>query len=446
MSFRFAYVRGLWGNREGRAFGWGFVSQASSSATNLGLSIVCGRLLGPVGVGAIAFGIFAYIIALGLQHSLITEPLISMSAATSADQRGRSANLAATMTIILGCLASCVILGAGLIIPGIIGRGFLAMAPWLAPALLQDLWRILLFRDRRPAAAALNDMIWLVAMMTAVLFVVARATESAVVACWGLGALTGVIVGFKQMNVRLSSPMSAIRWWRRDALPFGKWIALSTVLSNVGVGIGAAVLSVVLGARALGGLQAASSVFTPLTFLVPAIALPGLPAVARGIAVDYRHGRLLGLKLSTLAAALTAGYSVVLVLGGWRLLPVLYGHQFLPFKDLFWPIAASQLLLSAGVGAGLILTAQQRGRAILLCRTLGTVTTSGCVTLLAVLDGLTGAAWGIAVGAVVSSAVTSWFGFREPARVSGGAIGTRASIEEVAVALGGESGPPFLGG
>ena len=55
-----------------RNFAWGFASQGASSITNLGLSLLAGRLLGPSSLGAIFVGFSVYLLAMGFLRSLIT--------------------------------------------------------------------------------------------------------------------------------------------------------------------------------------------------------------------------------------------------------------------------------------------------------------------------------------------------------------------------------------
>src|SRR5438132_14378480 len=55
--------------------GWGLVDQGFSSATNFGLSVLAGRLLGPGGLGTVFIGFAAYLLILEFQHSLLQDPL-----------------------------------------------------------------------------------------------------------------------------------------------------------------------------------------------------------------------------------------------------------------------------------------------------------------------------------------------------------------------------------
>jgi hypothetical protein len=57
-----------------RPFLWGFASQAASSSTSFGVSLVAALALGPSGLGRVFVGFSAYLIALGVQRALILDP------------------------------------------------------------------------------------------------------------------------------------------------------------------------------------------------------------------------------------------------------------------------------------------------------------------------------------------------------------------------------------
>jgi hypothetical protein len=59
---------------------WGLFDQGFSSATNLGLAVLAGRLTGPGGLGVVYLGFTAYLAAISLQRALVTDPLVVYSA------------------------------------------------------------------------------------------------------------------------------------------------------------------------------------------------------------------------------------------------------------------------------------------------------------------------------------------------------------------------------
>jgi O-antigen/teichoic acid export membrane protein len=272
---------------------------------------------------------------------------------------------------------------------------------------VQDTWRNLLFRDGRPAAAATNDAVWFLGMAAVVPVAYLQGSDWAVVACWGVGAVCGAVIGFFQTGTRPRPVRASVRWARTDAFGFGKWNAGAALVANIGGNASTFVLSIVLGAEALGGLRSAQTIFAPLTLILPAINLPGLPAVARAWVAGPRVARSLAIRLSGLAIAAVGIYLIGLLLGGWRLLSLLFGEDFAGFRNLIPPIAVGQLLTAGAVGWLLLLKAQLRGRVLLVSRATGAVATLVLVGILASRFGLLGAAWGGTVGAAAQLAITT---------------------------------------
>ena len=141
----------------------------------------------------------------------------------------------------------------------------LIFTPWLVPALIQQTWRSILFRDRRASAAAANDGIWFLAMALAVPFAWWVGTDWALVGAWGLGATAGMLLGFAQTRLRPRGLLSTWSWWRSDTLPFGKWNAGTVLVGSLGTSSVTFTVAAILGASALGGLRAAQTIFAPLT-------------------------------------------------------------------------------------------------------------------------------------------------------------------------------------
>jgi O-antigen/teichoic acid export membrane protein len=267
--------------RRGRGFAWGFLDQVFSSATNFGLSVLAGRLLGPGGLGVVAVGFSCCILAQSFQRALVTEPLVVASSSGDDSQRAHAARSALTVVLAGGVVTALGVGVAGLAVGGSVGRGLVLFAPWLVPVLIQDYWRAVLFRDTRGRAAAVNDGLWIVAMaLTAPLAWKLDATW-AVLASWGAGAAVSAGFGFVQARVRPARLPSAWRYWREDIWPFGRWLAAEGAVLAVGSQASVVILAAVLGTAALGGLKAAQTLFAPLSLLSSAASFPGLPALTR---------------------------------------------------------------------------------------------------------------------------------------------------------------------
>lgn len=394
-----------------RAISWGFLDQAISSATNLGLSILAGRLLGPTGLGKVFLGFSVYLIVVNLVRRLLSEPLVSVTSALDPEQRAETAASGLTICLTLGllCTAGLLVMSAT-VLRGFADRGLLLVAPWLLPTVIQDYWRSVLFREKRASAAAANDGVWLIVMLVTVPAVWLWPSDWVVMAWWGLGACAAAIYGFLQTRTLPTGLGAAWTWFRKEALPFGKWNAGAGIVINVGRQLAAFVVAGILGMAALGGLRAADTLFAPISLIAPAIGLPGLPAMARALARG--EGRKLAIDLALLALVASVAWFLMLLLGGGKLLPLLFGASFAPYRRLMWPVAIGQMFAATQIGFLLLLKAQQRGRFLLLTQALTTLLGLALVAVFSSRYGLMGAAWSAPVIALLLTVLLAFAALR----------------------------------
>jgi O-antigen/teichoic acid export membrane protein len=395
-----------------RAYVWGFVDQALSSATNFGLILLAGRALGPGGLGVVAIAFAAYLLILAFQRALLTDPLVASSAALGSDDRSVAIRRGLTVDLGGALGATLLLIVLGVTIPGDAGRGLLIIAPWLLPALVQDFWRTVLFQERRAAAAAANDACWAVVMVLTAPFAWFLDTDWASVACWGSGAFAAALLGFAQTHIRSEAPLRAFSWWWKRLWPFGRWLGVEGIVYAGSSSATVFLLNGVLGAKAVGGIRAAQSLFAPLTLILPAISLPGLPAMARRLAASPRGAIGLAVRLGTSVSVFAALYGAAMIVLGTNLIQVVFGTSFGAYGDLAAPIALWQVVAGFSVGFNLFLTAQRRGRDLLLIGVTGSVAALVIVPLLAWVGGVTGAAWGFSLYASIATALSAALAFR----------------------------------
>jgi O-antigen/teichoic acid export membrane protein len=395
-------------------WGWSLASMGISSITNFTLSLLAGRLLGADGLGVVFAGFTSYVMLLTFHRALVTKPLIASSSSLDDAARLAATRTALTVTLSMAAASAVVVMVVGLAVGGKIGTGLLLFAPWFVPALTQDLFRSSLFRDGRPRRAAIADLAW---FCTLVLFAAAAIqieTDWAVVASWGLGSV--VAAGLAAVWSRaIPTPFRASwEWFRQSALPFGRWLAMQEGLFVLGFFGLYMALAGILGVDDLGGLRAAETVFAPFTLLAPALTLAGLPAISRAFAHSHAKARRLGAMVSGFSVALTLAYAGLMLVAGPRILTVLFGDDFEPFTGLVVPMSMGQVALGAGLGFGMVLQAEQRGRAVLLAGTVFVLTSLGASIYLATEAGLDGAVWGLSGAAVVTSLVVALLAIRAP--------------------------------
>jgi len=398
-----------------RGFAWGFVSQGFSSATNLALSLIAARVLGPGGLGSVAIGFASYLVVLGLERALVTDPLVAASAGAAADARRRSMGDALTVALI-GSVASAAVLAlAGVAVRGDIGRALFILAPWIPFLVVQDFWRAVLFRDGRARAAAANDACWLVAMGLAAPFAWWLDSLWAVVGCWGFGALAGTLLGFAQTRAKPVAIRPAVGWWKAKLWPLGRWLGATSIGYSVLTYATILALAGLIGADDLGGLRAVMTIFAPLTLIGAAFSLPGLPAITRAVGVSAREGVRLAFRVGVASTLVTAAYLGLLSIRGGAVVALVFGDSFRQFSHLVWPIGIGQVVAAISIGFALLLKAERRGKAVLVANMVSPAVglVLGCG--LAAVYGVTGAAWGIFGSCVAGTAVTTFMALEQRA-------------------------------
>jgi O-antigen/teichoic acid export membrane protein len=400
--------------RNAPSFGYGLIAQTCSSATNFGLVVIAGHVLGPSGLGTLLIGFAAYILLLGFLRALVTDPLVASSSGHDAAKRASSARAALTLALFTSAAIAGVLTVFGILVPTRIGHGMLLFAPWLVPALVQDLGRSIVFRDRAGRrSAVLSDTTWLVTMALAAPLAFVWGSDWAVVACWGIGALFGALVALSQVRWGPVSLPQALSWWRVDARRLARWLGAQALLYNIASYATVLLLAGILGSGDYGGFRAVQSVFAPLTLLGPALALPGLPLVSRLVVDAPRHALGVAAQIAGLITVVTGVY----VAAFWAIPGVLaffFGQDFTDFQTLIVPIGLAQVLAAPAFGLTLYLKAKQRGATLLWLGTLNALVYLVLTVALGSVSGVSGAAWG-AVGTGAVSVVALMFVFRRSA-------------------------------
>jgi O-antigen/teichoic acid export membrane protein len=421
--------------RRGRAgiqVSWGLVDQGFSSATNFGLTVIAGRLVGPKGLGVVYVGFSLYLFVLSFQRALVTDPLVVSSAPLDATRREAAGRAAFTLVLAGGLTATVLMLLLSRVVPGPVGRGLALFAPWMVLGLAQDFWRALLFRNGRGAAAALNDGIWVATMVLAVPIAWWTRSEWAIVGTWGAGASLGGLLGFVQTRMRPVGLGIAWRWWREEGSTLGRWLGAENVLLAAQAQVLIIVLATVLGARELGGLRAVEAVFAPMTLVGEAMGLPGLPLLSQSLATSYAAARRWALRLSLVTVALVLTYLLVAGSVRTQLLSLVFGDSFADFRNLVLPIGVAQLIFAGGSGFWLLAKAASRGRALVVARAVGSTTSLVAAATLAGMYGLTGAAWGLALGTALGSGVIALLTRRDARPRAPRGLGAEAPDEDLA--------------
>ena len=386
-----------------RRLSWGVADQAMSSISNFAVNIYIARTLGAVQYGAFALAYVTYGFALNASRGLGTDPLLVRFSGTDLPTWKRAVARCTGTATVMGLVMGALALVVSMFLHGTTGMAFLALGLTLPGLLVQDSWRFAFFALGRGGQAFLNDTIWTIVLIPAL--VLLRQTGHAnvfwFVFAWGAAAAVAAVIGPLQARVL---PKASGGWgWvsqHRDLGP--RYLAEGTLnssqnqLRNYGIGF-------ILGLGALGYVQAANTLMGPFMVIFFGMGLVLLPEAARILRRAPGRLPLFCACASGGLALLGLAWGVVLLLA----LPRGLGHLMLgslwqPTYPLVLPstIAVMGGCVQAGAGTGLhaLGSARRSLRAMAIA------------SALFVVCGLIGAALGGAAGTMYGAAVASWAG------------------------------------
>jgi len=387
----------------GRRLSWGVADQAISSLTNFAVSIYIARTLGAVQYGAFSLAYVTYGFALNASRGLATDPLLVRFSGTNVPTWRRAVVTCSGTALIAGLATGSIVLVAAALLDGPAKLAFFALGLTLPGLLLQDCWRFAFFALGRGSQAFINDVIWGVTLLPALLFL--RATGHAnvfwFVFAWGATATVAAAVG--PFQARVVPKLSGAWEWLLQQRDLGaRYLAEGTAnsaanqLRNYGVGL-------ILGLAALGYLQAAGTLMGPFQVILYGMGLVALPEAARILRRSPRHMALfcglfsVGLSLLALAWGVTLLVALPRGLGQWLL-----GSLWRPTYPLVLPTTLFVMGGCASSGAGMWLHALAASRRSLRAAVFTSVAY--------VLFTFAGAAVGGTLGSIRGAALGTWIG------------------------------------
>lgn len=268
-------------SRAGRRFGWGLADQMMSSLSNAALSFYVARELGAAQFGAFSLAYVTYAFALNASRGLATDPLLVRFSGTDLRAWRRAVTNCTGTALFVGVVTGICALVAAAALSGTPRLAFLALGLTLPGLLLQDSWRYSFFALGRGSQALLNDTVWTLALLSAmvVLRVTHHKTVFWFVLLWGLTAAIAACVGPLQARV-IPRPSRAPSWISRHRDLGPRYLAENTANSGSAqlriYGVGA-----IAGLAAVGYVQAAGLLMGPFLVVFLGISLVTVPEAAR---------------------------------------------------------------------------------------------------------------------------------------------------------------------
>jgi len=383
-----------------RRLGWGLADQAVSSITNFVLGLVVARSLGASAFGAFSLAWVTYGVVINVSRGLGTDPL-TVRYSGPADERWRAAIVrAASTATAVGVVVGAACMLGGLAIGQAVGPSFVALGITLPGLMLQDSWRYAFFASGQGRRAFLNDSVWAVALVPAMIAADAAGTAFAFVLAWGGAA--AVAAGFGWVQTRCLPRARGITGWLREHRELGTRYAVENLSDSASAQLRLTGLGLISGLASVGAVRGAQILLGPFVALRSGISLMAVPEAAR--VLKRRPHRLLWFCVVLGGSQAVAG---LLWGGALLLLPTSVGEMML---GSLWPAAIALVVPTTLVMAlGCVFDGAFVG-----LRALGVARRSlrAQVTraVLAVVFGLAGALLGGAAGMLWGATVASLIG------------------------------------
>jgi len=391
-----------------------FADQGISSTSNFAVGLAIARLAGPTEFGAYMLVFTLWLVVLGCHRAIVTEPIIVSTAGRDAPEtvsHGVSAEL------LLGAAVSALALIAGLACSAAgaqIATPMLAMSPWFVFLLVQDYWRAMAFRQRRPGLALVNDSVYAVVQVVAAgaFWLLGWRSVGSMITAWGIGAAAGAFLGliwFPATYAPRAGQELVRRLWH-----LGRWLLLDYLASFASDYSYLILVAGLLSGVAYGGFRAAYNLLGPMLVLVLAAANIGLPAAAaHNNPDDPEELRRFARRLSALSTICIAAYGLGVAVAGDVMLRVLYGPKFAGYGFLATLTAVQYVVTAMVLGQGVALKAAGKLRRLWRIRTLMAIASLISTFFLVRWFGVDGAGWGTAATGVYYSAGVWWLYRRE---------------------------------
>lgn len=392
---------------------WGLADQAASSISNFAVGIYVARSLGVTAFGVFSLAWVTYGVVLNVSRGLATDPLVvRFSGVPEAAWRGAVGRASGT-ALGVGVALGTVCLTAGLGLGGRVGPAFAALGVMLPGLLLQDAWRFSFFAAGAGRKAFVNDLVWGIALVPAMVVAARVGSVAAFVLAWGASATVAAGYGLLQSGIRPRT--TEARGWLREQRDLGYRYLVENVSLSGASQLRAYGLGAIVGVGAVGAVRGAELLLGPFLAVLMGLSLVTVPEAAR-VLRQAPH------RLASFCLLLGGGQAVGALLWGGALLlvPGRFGELVLggvwhSASQLIVPITLGVAGAGLGTGAAAGLRALGAARRSLRCQLFASAGYVGGGLGGAVAAGTVGSAWGVAAATISGSALW-WLHLRSALR------------------------------
>ncbi|WP_055699079.1 MULTISPECIES: hypothetical protein [Streptomyces] len=392
---------------------WGLADQAASSLSNFVVGIYVARSLGLSAFGVFSLAWVTYGVVLSVSRGLATDPLVvRFSGVSDASWRGAVARSSGTALGVGGAIGA-VCLVVGLALGGELGTAFACLGVMLPGLLLQDAWRYAFFAAGAGRKAFVNDLVWGVALVPAMVAAARVGSVAAFVLAWGASAAVAGAYGILQSGI--GPRLTGAREWLRAHHDLGSRYLIENVCTSGASQLRAYGLGVIVGVSAVGVVRGAELLLGPFMAVLMGLSLVTVAEAARVLRRAPHRLGLFCLLLGGAQAVAALLWGAALLLMPDRLGELALGDVWSSASGLIVPAVLGVAGAGLGTGAAAGLRALGAARRSLRSQLFASTCYVGGGLGGAAVAGTLGSAWGVAAATVCGSAVW-WLHLRSALR------------------------------
>ncbi len=380
-----------------RRASWTLVDQGLSAASNLLLSVIVARQLAAAGFGAFAIAFLTFGLVLAVARATIADPLAISYSGAPVDQWRAAAKWALGAAVLLGAVVGVALVIIGLGLGGATGDALLAVGVSMPGLLAQDICRMAFFSSARAKHAAANDGLWIVLEFAALAAMVGFGVRDVApfILAWGGSATVAAVVGFLMLGITPHF-RGCLRWLFAQR-PLTGYLLAETVLGESLAQVGILFVGVMGSAADVGSLRGGQVLLGPLNVLGTAIAVFGVPEIARRGNWAVRQRQLFCWALSAGMTAVAIAYGALILLLPDRFGRELFGDTWAGAQTVLLPMCVLYIAVAVGIGPGVTLFGLGRARASFGLNLIKAPLLLVTLTVGIGNAGAVGAAWALAV-------------------------------------------------
>ncbi len=382
---------------------WGLADQAASSLSNFVVGIYVARSLGLGAFGVFSLAWVTYGVVLSVSRGLATDPLVVRFSGVPGWSWRRAVAQSAGTALGVGTAIGAACLVVGLALGGQVGPAFACLGVMLPGLLLQDAWRYAFFAAGTGRKAFVNDLVWGVALVPAMVVAARVGTVAAFVLAWGVSAAVAAVYGCFQSGIR--PRMTRAREWLREH----RDLSYRYLAENVGVSgasqLRAYGLGAIVGVSAVGVVRGAELLLGPFMAILMGLSLVTVAEAARVLRRAPHRLGVFCLLLGGAQAVAALLWGAALLLMPDRLGELVLGDVWHSASELIVPVTLGVAAAGLGTGAAAGLRALAAARRSLRCQLFASACYVGGGLGGAALADTVGSAWGVAAATVCGSCV-----------------------------------------